>query len=293
MSKPLISVGQLIDQSWDRYREHLGAFLSISSWLLILAIVNTVALLLFPDATTLLLGERIDTAQGIGVILYAVSSFILAPLLNIFVLVSIVRLVRSILSSRGASAKRAVQEMKKRFWPTLVTSVMYVVILLLAILIALLPSGILSLLSLWFDSSLLLSAANLFLILGIFGALFFVLRWAVQFYFAPYLSAQDDLKSKRAMLESRLLTHKRYWSVFLRLLAPKVVFILFGILIIWVLNTILLVAFSGISGLDLDLTVRLSSFTQHVTPILATVFIQPLIILSDMLLIKDLQTSDV
>ena len=44
MPKPLLSVGELIDQSWDVFRSRMSELLSISGWLLVTAILFAIAL---------------------------------------------------------------------------------------------------------------------------------------------------------------------------------------------------------------------------------------------------------
>ena len=289
MPAKLISIGELIDHSWEKYREHIGPFLSISGWTLIVAVLNVIAVAFYPTASKIVLGDSITSIETFGIILYAISSYVVAPIINIYVLVGLIRLIKSIMAGRGVSLSQNFKEILKRFWPVALISFMYVLIIILGGLIPLLPAGVFALLSLIIHSDALLSFSNILLILGVFGATFLGIRWAVEFYLAPYLVAQDDEKIRASLFSSRKLINGRFWSVFLRIVAPKVVFILFGILMIWLLNMIVVVIFSGVSGLNIDLQVRLTSYTDSVIPLLATVFIQPLIILSDVLLLKSLK----
>ncbi len=290
MPSKLISIGELIDQTWERFREHTRSYLSISIWIILVAILNVIAISFYPSATKLLSeNSTITGLESFGIALFAFSSIILAPLLNVFVLVGIIRLFRAILAGRGTNLKRAVSEIKQRFWPAALISIMYLFIVLLAGLIPLLPAGIAGLISLFLQNEVLLSLANILLILGIFFSTFLVVRWGVEFYLAPYLVIQEDQKVRVSLMNSRTLVRGRFWQIFLRIIAPKIVFVLFGVLMIWLINILLTVVFSGISGLNVDVQARLLSYSDSVIPIFVTVFIQPLVILSDVLLLKSLK----
>src|SRR3989338_4036558 len=130
MPAKLISIGELIDISWERYREHLGAYLSISAWTLLVAILNVIAVAFYPSASTILVSKTALTGlETFGVALYAISSLVVAPLLNIFVLIGITRIIQSVLSGRGASMKRTMSEIRQRFWPTTLISIMLALII--------------------------------------------------------------------------------------------------------------------------------------------------------------------
>lgn len=292
MPAKLISIGELIDHSWEHYREQFQSYVSISGWSLLVAIINVIAIAFYPSATKLLVSNADMTALEIfGVFLFAFSSLVVAPLLNLFVLIGIVRMARSVLANRGASMKRTVSEIKSRFLPALLISLMYLLIIFLAALLPLLPAGVFGLLSVIFHNETLLTIANILLALGVFVSAFLGARWGVDYYLAPYFVIHDDEKLRPALMHSRTVIQGRFWHVFLRIIAPKVVFLLFGVLMIWVLNLFFVVLFSGISGLNLDLQVRLSSFTDTVIPLIITVLVQPLVILSDVLLLNSLKAE--
>jgi len=51
---PLISVGQLIDHSWEHFRKHFVEVMSISCLLFIPTIFGIISLAIYPNASTLL-----------------------------------------------------------------------------------------------------------------------------------------------------------------------------------------------------------------------------------------------
>lgn len=292
MPTKLLSMGELIDQTWERYRENFIPLISISGWTMIVAILNVIAVAFYPSASKIFLNNGdITQLETFGIALYAFTSFVVAPIVNMIVFVGIIRMTLSVLSNRGAAVKRSLSEIKPRLLPAILISLMYLVIIFLAAIIPLLPAGILGIISLILQNDLILTASNIFLILGIFVSTYLAVRWAVQYYLASYLVVQDDEKIKSSLMSSRKLMDKRFWSVALRIVVPKILFLLFGVLIIWVLNFILTIIFSGVSGLNLDLQARLLSYTDSVVPVLAAILIQPLIILSDVLLLKSLKGS--
>src|SRR3989339_463620 len=290
MPTNLLSIGELIDQTWERYRDNFLPLMSLSGWTVLVALLNVISIAFYPSASKMFLNSGdITQMETFGIVLYALTSFIIAPLMNTFVFVSVIRMAKSLLSNRGAAVKRSISEVKTRFLPAVVISFMYLIILFLAALLPLLPAGVFGLLSLILQNNTLLTVSNILLALGIFVSAYLVIRWGIQYYFASYLVIQDDEKIKVSLMSSRRLVDKRFWSVSLRLIAPKILFLLFGVLMIWILNFLVTIVFSGVSGLNLDLQARLLSYTDSVIPILATIFVQPLIILSDVVLIKSLK----
>ncbi len=292
MPTKLLSMGELIDQTWERYRENFLPLISLSGWNIIVALLNIIAVAFYPSASKIFFNTGdITQLETFGIALYAFTSFVVAPIMNTIVFVGIIRMSVSILSNRGAAVKRSFSEIKPRLLPAILISFMYLMIIFLAALIPLLPAGILGIISLILQNDTILSLSNILLALGIFVSTYLAIRWGIQYYFASYLVVQDDEKIKPSLMSSRKLIDKRFWSVMLRIIAPKILFLLFGVIIIWVLNFVFTIIFSGVSGLNLDLQARLLSYTDSVIPILAAILIQPLIILSDVLLLKSLKES--
>jgi hypothetical protein len=286
--KQLISVSDLIDQSWIKYRSSFPFFLQISGWLVILAIMNTVALLLYPSAGAVAFHNTLTASEITGVILYTLSNVILSPLIGFWVFVALAIGAKSVITHERMSILQVMQETKKRFLPALVVSVLVGLTLLLAQIITVGPSIILGAIGFFVNNNWILGAANALLLLGLIASLILTSRWTLYYVMSPYAAILDHAKNKQALLKSRKLIEGKFWNVLFRLLVPKIVFILFGVLFAVLVNTVISSLVIGSTGYNLDVQKRIIDLASSVLPLLIAIFLNPLIFLSDVLLYQSL-----
>ena len=281
----LISVGQLIDESWELYKERFTEFMSISGWLLIAAILEVISLAFYPSATTLAYSASLSFAEKFGVILFALTQYVVTPLLMVFIFVGLVRLIR------GANVKKALTESKQLFTATLFISILVFLMIILAQVIGFAPSILLSLLYTVVHISAIITLANILLILAPFVALVLTALWLVYYIFAPFSTAFDKIKGKQALHTSRELVKGKFWSVLIRLAVPKIVFILIGVFAVSVIAYIVQIVIVGSIGLNIDLHLRVTTLTQSIIPILIAILINPLVVTADVLLYQSLKSK--
>lgn len=288
-SSPLISVGRLIDESWDLYRARFHELMSVSGWLLWLAILYTLSLSLYPSASTLWLSNELTWSQYLGVILFFLTNYVIGPLLGIWVLIGLVRLLRMQLAGRKADVKKAIAEIKPLFFPTILVSIMVGFLLVVATLIGVGPGLIIGVLGAVFGSLTLVGLADFLLVIGVFVALGLSFKWMVEYMLAPYAIMSDGLRGKKALAAGRSFVKGRFWSVFLRLLVPKFVFLLIGVILMGIVTYITGILLSAAGGLNLDLQLRLTTLVEWTVPVVIAVLINPLVIIADVLLYRSLK----
>lgn len=288
MSK-LISIGTLIDTSWDLYRARFHELLSVSGWLLLIAIFFTLSLALYPSASDLWFSNQLSFLENTGVLLYLATYYVLAPLLGLWVAIALSRMVKAYLTGRGFSTGLALSETKPRFLPTLLVTVMVVLLLVLATLIGFGPSIILASLGVLFKTASLVVIGNVLLLIGILVALVLAFKWMVEYYLSPYATMLDGARGKQALSVSRQLVQGHFWETLLRLVVPKLVFILFGIFLMAIIAYVTEILLNAAGGLNLDLRLRLATLIQTTVPVVIGVLINPLIIIADILLYKNLK----
>lgn len=293
MKNKLISIGQLIDHSWDIYRENFSAFLSISGWLLIVAILNVISLTFYPSVSTIADGVALTGWENFGITLFAVTTYIISPIITFWIFLAVVRATRLAKLNKTVSIKKAISETKTRFIPALIVAVLVSLVLIAANIIGFLPYGIFFLLGLFLKNSGIIIFSNILLILGMFVTAILVIRWTVYYILAPYSNVLDDVQKTQALKESKKLIKGRFFHVSLLIAVPKIVFVIFGALIMMALLYIVQVASVGMSGLNTDLYVRIISITDSVVPVIVLVLINPLVIISDVLLYKNLKGDEV
>ncbi|MBI2473289.1 hypothetical protein HYV70_01915 [Candidatus Uhrbacteria bacterium] len=289
MKKPLISVGELIDQSWDVYRLRFVELLSISGWFIITAILLAVALAFYPSATTLQGGSALTTTETMGVILFSLTTLLITPLLSFWLYTSLTKILGAHFSRKQLDPKKALREGRDVFLPTALTSLRVMMMIFLAIAIGFGPAAVMALIGSLTDVSGFIILANLLLVIGTFVSLFLSIKWMVYYILAPLLTILDGVRGSEALAQSRSLIEGRFWSVLVRIAVPKLVFVLFGVFAMSIIGYLVGILINASSGINLDIQLRISTMTQTIIPILIATFINPLVIISDVLILRSLK----
>ncbi len=285
----LITLGTLIDESWELYRARFNELMSVSGWLLVLAILYTISLSLYPSASDLWFSNELSMSENIGVLMFTITNYVVAPLLGLWVVIALSRLIKMQFSGRSCNPKLAIAEAKPRFIPTLVVSIMVAFLLVVAMLIGFGPSIILAALGAVFNSIILIGIGNFLLIIGVFVALILAFKWMVEYYLAPYVTILEGTQGKKVLGATKQLVQGRFWGVFMRLVVPKLVFILFGVFLMAIVAYIADILLNVAGGLNLDLRLRLATMIEWTVPVVIGVLINPLIVAADILLYRNLK----
>ncbi|MEK7620293.1 MAG: hypothetical protein AAB413_03590 [Patescibacteria group bacterium] len=286
----LISIGELIDQSWEQYRARLPEFLTISGWVLITAILYAIALAFYPSASKLSLGADLSGLETFGVLIFTFTSFVVTPILSFWVYIALTKAVNKHLSRQAVDPKQTMRDVKPTFFPTLLTSVMVMLMVLLAIVIGFAPAAVVATIGFLTNVSVVIVFANLLLIAGIFVALFLSIKWVVYYVMAPYLTMLDGTPAKLSLATSRQLIEGRFWLVLFRVLVPKLVFIIFGVFAMSIAAYLVGIFIDFSAGLNIDIQLRIATMTTTIVPIAIAVLINPLIVISDVLLLRSLRS---
>ena len=289
MPKQLISVGQLIDQSWEIYRSRFVPLMTISGWLVLTAVFYAIALTFYPSASVLQSGAGLSTFEAFGVVFFMITTLFLAPIISFWIYTSIGRALSMHFARRTPNTKKAMIQGKDVFFQALITSIMVVLMILLAIVIGFGPAIFLATVAALANASSLVILANILLVIGIFVALFFSIKWLVYYILAPLITILDGDRGKAALIKSRSLIEGRFWDVLMRVSVPKLVFFIFGVFAMSIFSYIVGILIDASGGINLDLQVRISTMVQTIVPIVIAAFINPLIIISDVLLLRSLE----
>jgi len=290
-TKPLISVGQLIDDSWDTYRSRIVEYLTVSSWLLITAILYVVALAFYPAASKLQFGAGLSGLEVFGIYLYALTTFIIAPIITFWLLASLTRLASNHLSRKKVDHKTALREGKEVFLSALLTTVMVFLMMVLAAVIGFGPPALIVGIGELVNVGALVVFGTVLLVLGTLVALVLAVRWMGYYFFGPIETMIDGAKGKAALEISRDLVKGRLWGVLARIIVPKLVFIIFGAFAMSIIAYLVSALIDASAGFNLDLQLRIATMTQSVVPILIVIVLNPLVVISDVLLFRSLKAS--
>lgn len=286
----LITIGELIDRSWEHYHKEFSSLMSISGWIVLVALFNVATLSLYPSASRLLTEDTTLTrSEAFGVGMYAFSNWILGPLLGIVIFIALVRLIRSHLSGKRGGVREAVMDVRGYFLPTLVITAMIFLILVGVVLIGFVPTLSVSLLAAYTKIGFLGYVATVLLIVGLMASLFLGIRWSVHYYFSPFALLLDDIRGKAALTAARKLVHGRFWKVLLRLAIPKIVFVLVGVLIMALAQFVFSIVSNAFAGLSVDVQLRTATIFMSVLSTVVAAFINPLVVASDLMLYQSLK----
>ncbi|MEK9130648.1 MAG: hypothetical protein AAB429_00845 [Patescibacteria group bacterium] len=287
----LISVGSVIDRAWEHYTKHFLELMSISAWLLILAILNIFSTWLSPDMALTTPGAGpLNATQVFGLVLYAVTFFLLAPVLSIWISNRLIKGVSLQLSGKTVNMKELARDGWKLFFPRLLVGFL-TTLLILAPLLLLAPGGLLSLLAVASKSGGLSMAATALIFLGVIAAFLGCVYVAVRVFFSPYTLVLDNNRGRQAIKNSAALSRGRWWATLWRVAIPTAVFY-FGmttiqILILFVLKTIIL----QVAGLNAAFASELYNIGSGTVFIVLNTLVAPLVVTANCLIYQSLKSE--
>ncbi|TAK03955.1 hypothetical protein EPO34_02235 [Patescibacteria group bacterium] len=288
--KPLITIGELIDQSWDRYRESFTDFVSVSGWLLVVSVFDVVARALYPATIRLLSGAPLTWSENLGILLYWLTATVIAPAIGVWTILALMKLADARLSGVRLDPKTALKAAKKEFWGMTWVTVLVALVLLATLACGAIPGLALTTIVLASGKGgLMVLVSNVVLIIGLVVANLLVLKWSVRYGFAPFAFAAEGTRGTAALAASRKLSEGRLMRVLVRGLLPAAMFGLVGYVAVRFLSLVSYTIVSAGAGLNLDVQVRLMSISGSVFPMIVAVLINPLIVLVGMKLYRSLK----
>jgi hypothetical protein len=286
---PLIAVGDLIDRSWEHYRKEFRDLIAVSGWILLVALMDVTALAIYPSASKIIGDSALSTQETLGVGLYAFANWMLAPIIGLWTFVALVRLVRSQLSGESNGLAAAARDGVRMFFPALLVSALVILVLFGAVAAGFAPALALTIAASYVQNNALAVLAGLSLIVGTIVAIVLGLSWSVRSYFAPYALLMDGKRGRASVSASRAMVNGRFWPVLIRLVVPKLVFIMLGILAASVVSFVYSLATGAFAGMNLDVQLRLSTISTSVLSALAAALLNPLIVTADVMLYQSMK----
>ena len=290
MPQQLITVGQLIDHAWDHYRKNFIELISISAWLLILAVLYAVAYALYPSVTDFAAGYDYTLSQNIGIWLAIITGLIIAPILGFWVFIALVRLIENQAKGQRTNLRNLSKSSWKLFLPFVFVNILFA-LLIASPLLALIPGFLLIVLGAIKSMTVVGSIGTVLLGIGIMFVVIMILYWAVRYFFIGYSLILDGHKGRAAFTASRKIIGHRFWPVFWRLVIPKILYFLVFAIIQFILISIGYALIMGLTGLNFDLAERLLSIFTMLVALLITIAINPIILITDYLIYDSAKTS--
>ena len=290
MPQQLITVGQIIDHAWDHYRKHFVELISVSSWLLIVAVLYTIAFAFYPSELTIITGQELTLVENLSYYLTLITSLIVVPIVGHWIFIGLTRLTHRQGKEKKTNLRDLAKTNWKSFWPLVLVNILYG-LLLFSALAFLVPGLTLVILSEVASIALIGSLGTILLILGLFLVLILALWWSVRYFFVGYTLLIDDHHGRAAFTASRKAVGSRFWPVFWRILIPKVLYFFIFASIQFVLGSLIYMLVAGFSGLNLELTARLITITGVFLAVGISILMNPLVIITDYLIYQSAKSK--
>jgi len=292
MPGQLISVGQIIDKSWEHYTKHFQSLMKVSLWLLAGTLLIIIGSALSPigEPTELLASGGLSGAETFGVLLTLISSSVLTPILLIWVVLGLILLIENQAVGKKMNSKTATQGATKKFLPYLWVSVMKTVVILLPFLLVI-PGGILLAVSTLEGSSYGGGLGGLLLIIGLPLAIALALMLTIQFAFIGYELTLNHKHGRSALAASRALVKGRWWATLWRYLIPRMVFGFFATLVLLVAIAAVTILLTSITNAGIESSARIAEVFINIAASAVTILILPIITIADYYLFDSLRKA--
>ncbi len=287
----LISIGQILDQSIDHYAKFFKDLMKFSLWFLIITALFIIAGLMLPlgDVTALAV-ENFGGWWLVGSIIMVVSSLIVAPIVSLWIYLSLVETIDKERLNQVVDHKAIAKMSWKKFLPYAWVVVLRTLVLLIPAL-AIVPGLILIVVNLMTDGGVWLGTMSILLtFLGTLVGLVFLFILAIQLNFVGFSMILENNRGSAALKNSRRLVKGRFWHTFVRLLIPKIVFtaaLVISQFILFSISSPIIAVGIGNSGFALHLADVINNLISGGLTVLSL----PLFIIADYLIYDSLRKT--
>ncbi|PIQ67448.1 hypothetical protein COY25_01930 [Candidatus Uhrbacteria bacterium CG_4_10_14_0_2_um_filter_41_7] len=220
----LISIGQIIDDTWENYTNNFKTWMAVSSLLFIISAVWILGSILSPGANTNFLIEQglISPLQTFGLSLSAVASKILFPLVTFWLTIIFIKVIAELNNKKKINLKEILLFGVKKIMPTIAVFFLQTLIAASSLL-AIVPGFVLTLINANINGGAVLGYFALFLtFVGEIVALGLLIFLAVTFAFSAYELLIGEKTIIESLKGSYTLVKGRFFEVILRYIAPKI-----------------------------------------------------------------------
>jgi hypothetical protein len=286
----LISVGQIIDQTWERYRTEFKQMTSVSGWLLAPCLISLIALILYPEASAMLAGESQTWYETGSIFLWSFNNSIIAPVVGLWVFIMLVVLLSFDFKGEKINLKKIATKAWRLFLPMVLINILIGLILISAWFLTI-PGFALNFLGVAINNGFLAGFGSLLLIVGLVAALFYCVRWIVDFYFASFVLITEEKKGRLALIRSKTLSIGRRPAIMFRILLPKLVFIIILVAIQSVLGYLLSYFINFFAGLNSDIIAKANTVSDTLIVSVVSILGTPILVLADYIIFDNLRQT--
>ena len=233
MPSKLISLGQILDLTWDFYSKNFKALMKVTVWLFLISLLSIIGIILSPADNVVFLIEQdlLTLGHKLGMLLTIITPTVGAGIASIWVFLSLVATTSELHTKKQSDLKAVSRKSWKNFFPYLLMSFLRGLIFFVPVL-TVVPGLILIIASIGLRGGIGFSGfAILLTIVGALTGIVLLSLFWVWFSFPGYEMVLEGKGAIQSLKASKRLVRGRFWSVFWRLLIPKIIFTVFIIII--------------------------------------------------------------
>lgn len=277
----LISLGKLIDTSFELYKKYWKEFLGISLWLVVASLPRLLGNLLAPLGA----GPSITAGDWLSFSFSLIGSLVIA-VATVWVIISLIQLADSRLKGRTPDMKAINRRSWQLFFHYILVSILVLGIIVASSLLVV-PGLALFMTSTSAGTSAL---GGLLFFAGGIASLILLIKYSLELGLAQFALVVDNKRGVEAIRTCFALVKGRWWATFVRYTAPKLLY-----LFVIVLLNLLIPAALGLLAIVLAPTSTLLLKLVYVAAYLFTVGLSalstPLVVATDYVLYDSLRNS--
>ncbi|MDP2631864.1 MAG: hypothetical protein Q8P30_03825 [Candidatus Uhrbacteria bacterium] len=289
----LISVGQLIDQTWEGYTKHFRTFMKISLWTFAISLLWIIGDIFAPvgDTASIVASGSLTGVELFGLITMIIASFPVAPIISIWILVSLIIMTEPLIAGKKIDIRATAKQGWKKFLPYIWVAFLKGIVLLIPVAFVI-PGFALIFANMVVNGGALLGAISILVtFVGLVAAVVFSIMLTVELNFIGFELTLKNMKGIKALQASRSLVKGKFWATLFRIIIPKIIFYLGGFLAQMLLMMLLTVLLASLSSIGAEGVIKLSEMFVHVASMAVIAIVTPLVVLADYLLFDSLHKA--
>lgn len=288
----LISVGQIIDHSWEFYTKHFKVLMSVALWYFLIALLLMIGAILSPANNGLLMqGGSFTVLEALGLSITVLASLIATPLVGIWISMTLMQVVDAERKDKTVNQKAVY----KQTWSKMVSYILMGFLRGLAIflpLLFILPGLTMLIVNILADGGMILGALGLILtFLGTVSAIAGCFYLAMNLSFSGFELMLNGQRVVHSLKSSMELVKGRFWQTAIRLILPKLVYSIpiavFQIGAMALLN----IGLASLSTINDDVIFKIADISGSLITMGITALAAPIILISDYLVYESLRKT--
>ncbi len=290
----LISIGQIIDKTWDTYRFNFPQMMKIMLWLFVSSVFFIIGVIMAPVGDTSFLFSQglVTPIQTIGMIIASPLTWLVTLAITLWTFISVVLIIDGTRSNKKQDIK-SIQKIGFKKLPQFTIVSLLRWLIKESSILAIAPGILLILWNLSSGVNLILGGLSILVtFIGIIVGFVFFTLFSIQFAFAGLENVIGGKGIVASIKGSRNLVKNRFWATLIRLIIPKLLIVMIIALIgssLFFLNMLLITSLPTI--IDTDAFYRVLSILQQSLTVGLTILTLPLFWIVDYIIYDNLRKT--